>query len=205
MSSKKAQLLLGLKENEIKAAKNEQELVNLSDPTVVPKDINEMIEDNNHNTHLTVRIDEYLDNVKERLAKTKLFVLYVFLALLFSIIDAILISFRFSYFSKQMQFLLLALSTVIFLLDLGFTYIFLDSTCQQHFTVLKIVISLLSEAGALFEFIVLVIGWIFIFINHGVSALRCLRVLRCIWHFEIIFRQKKKNSNKIFIYTSNMF
>jgi hypothetical protein len=49
-------------------------------------------------------------------------------------------------------------------------------------------IFILLDAPALGEYVCIILGWVFVTMRPGVSALRCLRVFRQFWHFDNCYR-----------------
>lgn len=81
------------------------------------------------------------------------------------------------------QVAILALSTLLYLIQLRITY----NLIAADMTVAKTLAGRAAhifDGEVLFETACLAVGWIFLFESPGVAALRCFRIFRVLWYFE---------------------
>ena len=86
----------------------------------------------------------------------------------------------------RLQILLLALSTGLYAAQMAATFRFLDETVSAGAAGAAGRLRLLMLDGAsLFETVCLVLGWALVVERPGMAALRCFRLFRVLWFFDL--------------------
>ena len=133
--------------------------------------------------------EEIIDRAREKLKDYVTHTLFWLLVTVFTIVslaEPILIGFQqnlpYETWMKW-QFVLLSFSTVCYFLLLAATYYFVGLVDQELDWKSKIVT--LFDGEVLFETVCLALGWAFIVENPGIASLRCMRIFRMLWFFEL--------------------
>lgn len=110
------------------------------------------------------------------------FRIYLMLTILFCLSEPIIVAFGKEHINYQIG--ILAASTFLYFVNICYSYYFITQTNDFKIPSLK-KIKLIFDTEMNFELLCLCIGWIFIVPNKGIACLRCLRVFRLLWFFEI--------------------
>ena len=110
------------------------------------------------------------------------FRIYLILTILFCLSEPIIVAFGKEHINYQIG--ILAASTLLYFVNILFSFYFIGET--NHFKIPTFKkLKLVMDTEMIFELFCLAIGWIFIFPNKGLACLRCFRVFRLLWFFEI--------------------
>jgi hypothetical protein len=129
--------------------------------------------------------DSLVDNARLRWKDTMFFKVFCVLAVVSTASEPILIAFNSEGANLDAQMTVLAFSTVLFAVGLCATYAYMDTHKGKHPISAVEKIEDLFDSEVKFEFIALCIGWLFINSLPGIAALRCFRVIRLLWYFEL--------------------
>jgi hypothetical protein len=129
--------------------------------------------------------ESLVDNARVRWKDTTFFKGFCVLAVASTASEPILIAFNSKGANMDAQLTVLAFSTILFAVGLYATYSHMDTHRgkQRIPTIEKI--EELFDAEVKLEFVTLCIGWLFINSFPGIAALRCFRVIRLLWYFEL--------------------
>ena len=127
---------------------------------------------------------------RRRLLYHPLFKLWLICAAGLALSEPILVAFPSDSSVAYAQFIVLIASTVLFVVGILFTAAAIDDSEEPTPAWLKIIETFNGEV--LLELLLLCEGWIFILTSPGLAALRCFRVFRYLWYFEMM-RIRRKN------------
>ena len=134
--------------------------------------------------------DELVNGARDRLKPYTAFWIFVGFSSLLALAEPLLIGVLGFGKGSSLQISLLAVSTIVNLILLFATFSFVKKTVP-FFVKLRCIF----DSGNALEVICLLIGWIFIIPNPGIAALRCFRVYRTLWYFELVDKETKKDPN----------
>ena len=152
--------------------------------------------------------DELIDKARERLKESvshRVFWLFIALSTLLAIAEPVVISFHATLSHSVWmwwQLFLLTTSTVFYIVLLIVTFYFLGVVENSLCWTTKLI--LLYDGEVLFETACLILGWIFIFNNPGIATLRCMRIFRMLWFFELGEHLKYRNPEDHWVSISNI-
>jgi hypothetical protein len=147
--------------------------------------------------------DSVAVEARKRLSKTRFFKIFVLVSSLMALAEPFLVGYRPVGVTYQLQVTILTASSATFSLDIIMTAIFYQSPSagsgEARLTPLQIVLAIF-ETEVILDAVCLIFGWCTIFTYPGLAALRCLRVFRMLFYFEL-FRENRPSegaSHKLF-------
>jgi hypothetical protein len=139
--------------------------------------------------------DSLVDDARIRFSKTIAFKVYLAFHCAFTITEPFLVAFKPHRHNHAAQVGVLAASTVLFPIGLLGTLSFMNVLDgDRQLSIMERAIHLF-DGEVLLELTMLVFGWVTIFELPGFAALRCLRVLRLLWYFELYHVQEPVGYN----------
>jgi hypothetical protein len=128
-----------------------------------------------------------------QLSKTLRFKIFVIISTILALAEPILIGFPPVGITYTLQLLVLAASSIAFFVDILLTVIHYQITdANSHLTQFQIFKAMLG-GEVILDAMCLTFGWVTIFNTPGLAALRCLRVFRLLWYFELFPDVKDSN------------
>ena len=132
------------------------------------------------------------------------FWLFVAVCTLFALAEPVLIGLQQTmptslWLSWQLN--LLAVSTALFTLLTAATYRWMGLVDRQMLWRKKLIF--MFDGETLFEFACLMLGWVFLWRNPGIAALRCMRIFRMLWFFELGEHKKHERPEDHWVSISN--
>eukprot|EP01040_Poterioochromonas_malhamensis_P015196 gene15197-16966_t len=111
----------------------------------------------------------------------------------FTLAEPILVGFRPTDEVFVLQVAVLAASTFTFFLDIAFTAYYYDREYDKEKLAPWQIAVAICQGEVLLDAFCLLFGWCTIFSNPGLAALRCLRVFRLLWYYELFPDMKDVN------------
>lgn len=133
----------------------------------------------------TVNIELPIDNARIVLAENIFFRFFVVISTLLAIGEPVLVGFPATGLPYVLQIIFLAVSTGLFVIGILMTGSVIESTDKYPIDSLPDRILACLDGEVIMELAFLIIGWACIFESPGVAALRCFRVFRFLWYFEL--------------------
>jgi hypothetical protein len=131
----------------------------------------------------------FKDNValqaRINLSKTLRFKVFVVISTLLALAEPVLVGFQPVGNAYTLQLLVLAASSIAFFIDIILTVIHYQVTdSNSHLTSFQIFKAMIG-GEVILDAMCITFGWCTIFRKPGLAALRCLRVFRLLWYFEL--------------------
>lgn len=133
----------------------------------------------------TLDNNSLVDLARSKFAKRKYFIPFVALSFMTALVEPIIVGFEPTTELMTTQIAILAISTVLFLLGLHFTISEVHDLTLTYFEKITEVF----DGEVVLELVCLLIGWVCITQSPGLAAIRCFRVLRYFWYFELIITE----------------
>eukprot|EP01040_Poterioochromonas_malhamensis_P010087 gene10087-10965_t len=130
---------------------------------------------------------------RKNFSKTLTFKIFLVFSSLLSLVEPILVGFRPVNEVFALQVAVLAASTFTFFLDIAFTAYYYDRQYDREKLAPWQIAVAICQGEVLLDAFCLVFGWCTIFQNPGLAALRCLRVFRLLWYYELFPDMKDVN------------
>ena len=137
---------------------------------------------------------ELIDKTRKKMMESYKYVIWFFvsIATVLALAEPIIICSR-NHLSEstwiKLQGAVLAVSTFLYMFSLFVTYCFVDKERHSNWKRFHC----LFDGEVKFETGCLIIGWACLFTNPGIAALRCMRVFRMLWFFELVDHTKLDN------------
>jgi hypothetical protein len=154
-------------------------------------------------TKFPVFRDSVVVEARKRLSKTRFFKIFVLVSSLMALAEPFLVGYRPEGITYQLQITILTASSATFSIDIIMTAIFYQSPSagsgEARLTPLQIFLAIF-ETEVILDAVCIIFGWCTIFTYPGLAALRCFRLFRMLFYFEL-FRESRPSeggSNKLF-------
>jgi len=129
--------------------------------------------------------DSVIDNTRAKLSTTIYFKVFLTLMVLFTLAEPIVVGFPADGSAYNLQIAILAVCSMLFVIHQIVTFATArNDPAYQDISSLEL-FQKLFDGEVNLELLCLVFGWATIFENRGLSALRCVRVFRLMWYFEL--------------------
>ena len=132
-------------------------------------------------------VDSPVDAAREKMKKHKAFVAFIAVSAVMALVEPIVVGMG---ASIRIQIVILAVCTVLYIILLVLTFLFVDEEVG-----LVTRVTCLFDSEVMFETGCLIIGWAAILKDPGVAALRLCRALRVVWFSELVSSHSEKSKD----------
>jgi hypothetical protein len=134
-----------------------------------------------------------VENARASLANTRIFLIFVGVSTVFALAEPILVGFPATGSAYTAQKVVLGISTLLFFIGLLMTISVMKSTDTERVETVGAKLAASFDSEVVIEVICLLIGWTCIFEAPGIAALRCFRVFRLLWYFELFAHEHNED------------
>lgn len=135
-------------------------------------------------------LDSVVDAARLQFCSTFEFKIFFTMAIVLAVAECFIVSFEPIGLNYIVQIIILALSSSLVFVDFIALIFYMDSVSLTPMTLSEKLVQIVSTAPVGVDIIYISIGWIFLFMHPGLAALRCFRVFRMLWYFEMICDDK---------------
>ena len=132
--------------------------------------------------------EQMVDEAREEMKQYSVFWIFVAISTVAAFAEPLIIGLEPLGQGKKIQVIVLAISTALYLILLVTTFLYVKKSSSAVAR-----IRCLFDAEVMFETICLLIGWVFILSRPGIAALRCFRIFRMLWFFELVEHAEEKD------------
>ena len=134
-----------------------------------------------------------VDRARDEAKKFVVFHIFIVLAVLTTLSEPFLVSYPPHGLARELQVIILAISTLLFFVGIFIVMSFYPKNVNRSLTGKFLD---MFDGEVILEVFCLAWGWVFIFNYPGVAALRCVRVFRLLWYFELFIEFEDKDQEK---------
>ena len=139
-----------------------------------------------------ISTEQPADQARREAAKSNYFVFFVILSAICAIIEPFLVAHSPVGLNYIAQIVVLSVSTFLYLISIIITYYYLSKNQELTFPNCQSKLISCFDGEAVLEGTCLLLGWIlFTALEPGIAAVRCFRILRYIWYFELLTKSDK--------------